>query len=95
MFVDTKGRFEATVTPEVIDWLEREGKKLIYTVEMRDGRPWPTFTVEDWPAVPLTEKADAPANCQHCDGSGHSHGWPGVISSPCKFCNGTGKRSEP
>ncbi len=45
--------------------------------------------------LPLTEKADAPANCQHCDGSGHYHGWPGVISSPCKFCNGTGKRSEP
>lgn len=50
-FVDLRGRIEIVATHEAIDYIEREGKRIVHSYEIRDGVFSPTMTVEDWPIV--------------------------------------------
>lgn len=47
-FVNTKGRFDALITAEAVDAIEAEGKRLIFSVYMKDGRLCPEIIYEDF-----------------------------------------------
>jgi hypothetical protein len=49
-FVDTKGRFDATISPAAVDELERQGKKVTFSLSIDDrGNLSPLITCDDWP----------------------------------------------
>ena len=53
---DFKGRLRVLATPEAIDFIEREGKRITHTYAVKDGRLVPELTVEDWQESTDSEK---------------------------------------